>query len=89
MFIPVSTARSIIGVIDFGLPLEKALGLPLVMGFPGGVYIESDTFIAENRGELEALGHKIVRESPLPFGSVSTVAARIQSRAISSAPWKR
>ena len=75
MFIPVSTARSIIGVIDFGLPLEKALGLPLVMGFPGGVYIESDTFIAENRGELEALGHKIVRESPLPFGSVSTVAA--------------
>jgi gamma-glutamyltranspeptidase/glutathione hydrolase len=75
MFIPVSTTRSIIGVIDFGLSLEEALGLPLVMGFPPGIYIESGTFVADKRAELEALGHKIVRESPLPFGSVSTVAA--------------
>jgi len=75
MFIPVSTARSIIGVIDFGLPLEEALGLPLLMGFPPGIYIESATTLASKRTQLEALGHKIVRESPLPFGSVSTVAA--------------
>ncbi len=75
MFIPISTARSIIGVIDFGLSLEEALGMPLLMGFPGGVYIESNSMLAERREQLEGLGHKIVRESPLPFGSVSTVAA--------------
>jgi gamma-glutamyltranspeptidase/glutathione hydrolase len=65
--IPAQTARAIIGVIDFGLPLEQALGLPFVMGVgPGAVLVEQGTWMEELAPEFQALGHPRV----IPFGQL-------------------
>ena len=59
--IPVQTARAIIGVIDFGLPLEEALGLPFIMGFGETVIVEEGTWLEQAIPSFEALGHARVR----------------------------
>lgn len=64
--IPVQVAKALIGVIDWGLPVEDAIGLP-------GLYAPGDTITVEEgspllamRAELEALGHTL-QERRLPF----------------------
>ena len=74
-FIPVQTARSIIGIIDFGLALEEAFSLPIVMGFGSSLFVESDTWLAGQADALEALGYANIRLGPQPFGSVGQVGA--------------
>lgn len=65
--IPVQTARAIIAVVDFGLPLEEALGLPFVMSVGGGtVLVEQGTWMEELGGELAAFGHERI----VPFGQL-------------------
>lgn len=60
--IPVQTARAIIGVIDFRLPLREALGLPFVMAMgDDGVLVEKDTWMEALGPAFLALGHKQVR----------------------------
>ena len=62
--IPVQTARSIVGIIDFGLPLREALGLPFVMAIDDNrVLAEKDTWMEALGPQLEALGH----EQVIPF----------------------
>ena len=70
--IPVQTARSIVGIIDFGLPVEEALGLPLIMAFGDNVMVEKGTWLEQSVAAFEALGHsKIsVRTPPLKAGAV-------------------
>ncbi len=65
--IPVQTARAIVAVIDFGLPLEEALGLPFVMAVgQGAVLVEEGTWMEGLGAELAALGHDRV----IPFGQL-------------------
>ena len=55
--IPVQVARGIIGVIDFGLPAEQALGLPLIMQFGERTLVEDGSALIRMIPALEALGH--------------------------------
>ena len=71
--IPVQTARSIIGVIDFGLEAEAALGLPFVMAFGDSVLLEEGTWLADRQDAFRALGHTAltVRPAPVKAGIVA------------------
>lgn len=63
--IPVETARAIIGVIDFHLPLRKALGLPFVMDVGhDNVLVEQGTWMQKLAPAFLKLGHRKVT----PFG---------------------
>ena len=70
--IPVQTARGIIGLVDFGLPVDKALGLPLLMAFGETVLVEEGTWLEEQMDAFKALGHTkiIARRPPLKAGAV-------------------
>lgn len=70
--IPVSTVRSIIGAIDFGMGVEDALGLPFIMAFGDRVLIEEGTWLEGAADELRALGHDqlIVRQAPIKAGAL-------------------
>ena len=70
--IPVQTSRTIIGVIDFGLSPEDAMGLPFVMAFGDSVMLEEGTWLAGSQDAFRALGHAslIVRPAPVKAGIV-------------------
>lgn len=59
--IPVQVARSIIGVVDFGMSAQESLGLPLIMAFGETVVIEEGTKLEAMKPALEALGHAQIR----------------------------
>lgn len=64
--IPVQTARSIIGVIDFELTPEEALGLPFVMAFGDSVLLEEGTWLADSQDAFRSLGHNMLTIRPAP-----------------------
>src|SRR5690606_22909136 len=55
--IPVQVARVLFGVIDFGLPLDEAVALPVLFSPADTVAIEQGTWLEGLIPELEALGH--------------------------------
>ncbi len=57
--IPVQTARSIIGVIDFGLDAQAALAMPFVMAFGDSMMVEQGTWLELSADRLRALGHTV------------------------------
>lgn len=59
--IPVQVARSIIGVVDFGMSAEEALDLPLLMAFGSVAITEESSVVAGLVDELNALGHSQIR----------------------------
>ena len=59
--IPVQVARSIIGVIDFGMSAEEALSLPLLMAFGEVAITEEGSVVADLVDDLKARGHKDIR----------------------------
>ena len=65
--IPVQTARSIIGVLDFGMTANEALGLPLIMSFGSTVVYEEGTVLAEMEETFKALGHTQIRGFGAPL----------------------
>lgn len=71
--IPVQVARSLIGVVDFGLSLEDALGLPLAMDFGSAVVIEEGSYLERLIPAFEALGHEDVRPASPPFRAVGAI----------------
>jgi gamma-glutamyltranspeptidase / glutathione hydrolase len=70
--IPVQTARSIVGVIDFGLDAEAALGLPFVMSFGERTLVEQGTWLEQAIPALAALGQPqpFAREAPVKANAV-------------------
>ena len=70
--IPVQTTRSIIGIIDFGLSIDEALGLPFVMAFSDQVLVEQGSWLDARKNELTALGHQgvMARVPSLKAGGV-------------------
>lgn len=59
--IPVQVARSIIGVLDFGMTAEESLALPLLMSFGTMVITEEGSVIEREADALRALGHGEIR----------------------------
>ena len=79
--IPVSTARTIIGAIDFGLSAEEAMRLPFVMAFGDRVLLEEGTWLEAQAAAFTALGHTelLVRPAPIKAGAVLRYRDRWQS----------
>lgn len=65
--IPVQVARSIIGVIDFGMTAQDALGLPFIMSFGDTVLIEEGSALEGMEDALKALGHANIRKGAPPL----------------------
>lgn len=65
--IPVQVARAIIGVVDFGLSSQDALGLPLIMAFGDTVIVEQGTTLEPMRDALIAFGHTNLRTATPPL----------------------
>ncbi len=65
--IPVQTARSIIGVLDFGLGAQEALALPLIMRFGTTTVIEKGSVLDGMQDELGKLGHAQIRAFAPPL----------------------
>ncbi|MEO6040696.1 MAG: gamma-glutamyltransferase [Croceibacterium sp.] len=64
--IPVQVAKALIGVIDWGLPVDQAIALPILFA-PGDVdTVEPGSSLLALKPQLEAWGHRIV-ERPLPL----------------------
>lgn len=70
--IPVTTARAIIGAIDFGLDAEESLSLPFLMAFGNALMLEKETWLEAEAARFKALGHKqiIVREAPIKGNAI-------------------
>jgi gamma-glutamyltranspeptidase/glutathione hydrolase len=70
--IPVTTARAIIGFIDFSLSPHDALDLPFAMAFGDAVLLEKGTWFETAANRFRALGHSqiMVREAPIKGGAV-------------------
>ena len=79
--IPVQTARSIIGAIDFGLSAEEILALPFVMAFGDRLLLERGTWLEEQADAFRSLGHEqvLVREAPVKGGAVLRTATGWES----------
>lgn len=79
--IPVSTARAIIGMIDFGLDAHQALALPFVMAFGDTVLVEQGSWAETAAPQLKALGHTkiIAREAPIKVNALRRTASGWES----------
>lgn len=65
--IPVTVARAIIGVLDFGLGAQDALALPFAMSFGETLLVEEGSALAAMQEQFTALGHKTIRLAPAPI----------------------
>lgn len=65
--IPVTVARAIIGVLDFGLGAQEALALPFAMAIGDMVLVEEGSALAARQDELAALGHARIRLGAAPI----------------------
>lgn len=65
--IPVSVARGIIGVLDFGLGAQDALALPFAMAFGNTLLIEEDSALMAMQDDLAARGHTAIRPGAAPI----------------------
>ena len=70
--IPVTTARAIIGAIDFDLSARQALALPFTMAFGDSVLVEQGSWLERRVPALRALGHDDIslREAPIKAGAI-------------------
>jgi len=57
--IPVQVARSLIGFLDWHLPIGEALALPMLFSPEGTAYVEPGTPLEAMVPALEKLGHKV------------------------------
>ena len=65
--IPVQVARVLIGVIDFGLPIDQALALPVLFSPGDSLAVEEGTWLESLIPQLQALGHAQVTARGLPL----------------------
>ncbi len=71
--IPVQVARALIGVIDFGLPVDRALALPVLFSPGEAVAVEQGTALEAMIPQLQALGHAQVSARALPLKTNAAV----------------
>jgi len=65
--IPVQVARALIGVIDFRLPLDQAIALPMLFAPGDALTVEQGTPLEALIPQLQALGHAQVGTRGLPL----------------------
>jgi gamma-glutamyltranspeptidase/glutathione hydrolase len=65
--IPAQVARTLIGVIDFGLPLGEAIALPTLFAPGEALAVEQGTALEAMIPQLQALGHAQVSARGLPL----------------------
>ncbi|MXO60453.1 gamma-glutamyltransferase [Altererythrobacter salegens] len=78
--IPAQVARVLIGVIDFGLPLDQAIALPVLFSPGDAVAVEQGTWLEDMIPQLQALGHAQVSARGLPLkanGAIRTASGWI------------
>ena len=78
--IPVQVARALIGVIDFGLPLDQAIALPMLLAPNDTISVEQGTALEAMIPQLQALGHRQVGARGMPLktnGALHTAAGWI------------
>jgi gamma-glutamyltranspeptidase/glutathione hydrolase len=78
--IPVQVARALIGVLDFGLPLDQAIALPMLFAPGDALTVEQGTALEAMIPQLQALGHAQVGARGLPLktnGALRTAAGWI------------
>ena len=80
--IPVQVSRALIGVIDWKLPIEAALALPVLFSPGDTVYVEPGTSVEAMIPALKALGHSAVLARPMPL---KTNAVEVAGGALSGA----
>ena len=70
--IPVSTARAIIGAIDFDLSAQDALALPFLMAFGDNLLLEQGTWLQVAVPQFEAMGYTKIalREAPIKVNAI-------------------
>ena len=75
--IPVQVARTLIGVLDWGLDLDQALALPVLYAPGGTLYVEQGSALEAMIPALEQLGHDRIeaRELPLKANAIQRTAA--------------
>mgnify|MGYP001247244037 CR=1 FL=1 len=80
--IPVQVARVLLGVIDFRLPLDDAMALPVLFSPGETITVEQGTFLEALIPELQALGHTVTaRELPLKANAALRTASGWQGAA--------
>jgi len=62
--IPAQVIKAIIGMVDFHLPPQQAIALPMIYAPGDTVFVESGTFLEGMIPQLQALGHGSVRTLP-------------------------
>ncbi|MDZ4308516.1 gamma-glutamyltransferase [Allopontixanthobacter sp.] len=65
--IPVQVAKTLMGLIDFGLSLDEALALPQLYSPGDVVVIEQGSALEAMVDDLKALGHAQITARPLPL----------------------
>jgi gamma-glutamyltranspeptidase/glutathione hydrolase len=65
--IPVTVARAIIGVLDFGMGAQDALAMPFAMSFGDTLLIEEGSALVAMKDALTQLGHTSIRIAPAPI----------------------
>jgi gamma-glutamyltranspeptidase/glutathione hydrolase len=65
--IPVQVARALIGVIDFGLPLDRAIALPVLFAPGDALTVEQGSSLEAMIPALQALGHAQIGARGLPL----------------------
>jgi len=71
--IPVQVARALIGVIDFGLPVDQAIELPVLFAPGDALAVEKGTYLEAMIPQLQALGHAQVSARALPLKTNAAV----------------
>jgi gamma-glutamyltranspeptidase/glutathione hydrolase len=54
--------KTLIGVLDYGLPLDQAIALPNIYFGDGQLEVEQDTSLAAIAGQISAFGQKVRTE---------------------------
>ncbi|WP_159979994.1 MULTISPECIES: gamma-glutamyltransferase [unclassified Novosphingobium] len=77
--IPVQVIRALIGVLDWKLPVDKALALPVLFAPTDTINVEKGSKLEAMIPQLTALGHGSVRalEMPLKTNAVAVVNGRL------------
>jgi gamma-glutamyltranspeptidase/glutathione hydrolase len=65
--IPVQVARVLIGVLDFDLPLDQAIALPVLFSPGDSISVEPGTWLEGMIPQLQALGHARVAPRSMPL----------------------
>jgi len=78
-------AKALVGVLDWGMPVNEALALPQVIGMGNRVQLEPGTRVADMAPVLRSLGHQEVVTNP--FESQGASILKLNAVQLTPAGW--